>query len=162
IPEIHQGSEWLESTDFGAGSPNGDNRIDWSLLGTHANIYRFFRDVIAVRKANGAFRSNAGYQVFHVNDATNLLAMQRYEARGNVCVVVGNFNNRDLFNYRIGFPQSGVWTELLNSQSSLYDGDNVGNGGSIQTQPQAYDGYQQSAAITVPQMGLLVFRWNRC
>lgn len=158
IPAIHQGSEWLEDTDFGAGSPSGENRINWDLRSANVGIVRFFKDVIAVRRTNGAFRASAGYQVYHVNDAINLLALQRYDAGGNVCVVVANFNNSDLYNYRLGFPQPGEWTELLNSQSALYDGNNVGNGGSITTDETDYDGYQQSAVITVPQMGLLVFR----
>lgn len=158
IPMIHQGSEWLEDTNFGGGNAGGADRINWALKTTNASIFQFFKDVIAVRKSNGAFRANAGWQTYHVNDGTNVIAFQRYDASGNVCVVVANFNNSNLFNYRIGLPQSGTWTELLNSQASVYDGNNVGNGGSIQTEAVAYNGHPQSAVITIPQMGLLVFR----
>ncbi|MBI5864060.1 MAG: alpha amylase C-terminal domain-containing protein [Planctomycetes bacterium] len=158
IPMIYQGTEWLDPTNFEGGRSNGADRIDWSLKTTNAGIFRYFKDLIAVRKTNGAFRANAGWQVYHVNDGANVIVFQRYDNSGNVCVVVASFNNSNLFNYRIGLPQAGTWTELLNSQSNLYDGNNVGNGGSIQTEAIPYDGHPQSAAITIPQMGLLVFR----
>lgn len=158
IPMMYQGSEWLDPTNFEGGRSDGGDRIDWSLKTANAGIFRYFKDMIAVRKTNGAFRANAGWQVFHTDDATNVIAFQRYDNSGNVCVVVANFNNSNLSNYRIGLPQAGVWTELLNSQSSLYDGNNIGNGGQISSEAIAYDGHPQSAAITVPQMGLLVFR----
>ena len=158
IPAILQGAEWLEDTGFGGGSSLGADRIDWSKRTTYANIFNFFRDTIAVRKTNGSFRANAGYQVFHVNEGGNVMAFQRYDASGNVCVVVANFANTDYYGYRLGFPQAGVWTELLNSQSALYDGTNVGNGGSIATDDTDYDGFSQSALITIPQSGMLVFR----
>jgi 1,4-alpha-glucan branching enzyme len=160
IPTIHQGSEWLEDTDFGGGDPGGANRINWALKTANAPIFQYFKDIIATRRSNGAFRSNAGHQVFHVDESGNVVAFQRYDASGNVCVVVANFGNGDYYNYRLGFPQAGHWQELINSQSSLYDGNTVGNSGGIDTENVPYDGYGQSASITIPQMGLLVFRFG--
>src|SRR5262249_42677324 len=72
--------------------------------------------------------------------------------------VVANFNNSNLFNYRIGLPQAGAWTELLNSQASGYDKKNVKKNESIQSEAGPYDGDLQTSVITIPQMGLLVFR----
>lgn len=159
IPMIIMGSEWLEDTNFAAGDASGADRIDWAKKTTYADYFAFFRDMIAVRKGNGAFRANAGWQTFHVNEGGNVLAFQRYDADGNICVVVGNFANTDYFNYRVGLPQAGQWDEILNSQSALYGGNNVGNGGSITSDDTDYDGFAQSASITIPQSGLLVFRW---
>ena len=157
IPMFLEGGEWLESIQFGSGM---NNRIDWSKAVSRAPIVQFFHDLIAVRTGNCGFRANAGYQVQHVDDANNVIGIHRWCTNGNDLIVVGSFNNSDLYTYRVGFPQNGVWYEILNSQASVYLGDGVGNGGSVTTEAVSWDGMPYSAAITVPQMGLLVFRYS--
>lgn len=157
IPMFLQGGEWMEDTPFGSGS---GNRIDWSKATSRAPIVRFIHDVIGLRKNNCGFRSNAGFNVFHVNDTDNVLAFHRWCASGNDLVVVASFKNADLHNYRIGLPQPGVWYELLNSQAAEYDGNGVGNAGQVTAEPMPYNGMPYSAEITIPEMGLLVFRFN--
>jgi 1,4-alpha-glucan branching enzyme len=158
IPMFLQGGEWLEDTAFGSGFAN---RIDWSKATSRAPIVQFFHDVIAVRKGNCGFRSNAGFQVHHVDDTSNTIAFHRWCTDGNDLVVVASFNNSDLTGYRVGFPQNGMWYELLNSQALDYLGNGSGNGGSIVTEAVPWDGMPYSAAITAPQMGLLVFRFSQ-
>lgn len=166
IPIFLQGSEWMEDTNFGAGDPNPDvdlgteHRINWDLLTQHDYIYRYFKDMIQTRKTNGALRANAGIQVYHVNDFNNVLAFQRWDLDGNLIVVVANFSNDDFYDYQIGMPAAGTWYELVNSQAAAYAGNNVGNGGSVQADGGPYDGFNQSATLVIPQMGLLVFRHN--
>jgi hypothetical protein len=151
-----QGGEWLEDIKFGSGTTN---RIDWSKAVNRAPITQFFHDLIAVRKGNCGFRSNAGYQVHHVDDTNNVIAFHRWCDNGNDLIIVASLNNGDLYNYQIGFPQGGTWYEILNSQASVYSGNGVGNGGSVTANGGAYDGMPTSATITIPQMGLLVFRY---
>ncbi len=160
IPMIHQGSEWLEYTGFGAGNPSGDDRINWALKTVYAPIFEYFRDAIAVRKNNGALRADAEVNVFHVNDGGNVIAFHRWDYAGNDVVVVANFSDTDHTTYQLGLPQNGTWYELLNSQAGEYDGNGLGNGDSVETTGGAYDGFAQSAFLTIPQMGLLVFRYN--
>ncbi len=160
IPMIHQGSEWLEYTDFGGGSPSGDDRINWALKIANAPIFRYFCDAIAVRKSNGALRADADVNVFHVNDGGNVITFHRWDYAGNDLVVVANFSNADYTGYQLGFPQDGTWYELLNSQAGEYDGNGLGNAGSVETTGGAHDGFAQSAYLTIPQMGLLVLRYN--
>ncbi len=75
-------------------------------------------------------------------------------------MVVVSFSNADFADYEIGFPQPGVWYEILNSQADVYGGSGLGNGGSIETVPVANDGFADSASIVVPKMSVLVFRYN--
>ncbi len=159
IPMIHQGSEWLEDTNFGGGSTAGADRIDWSKKVTYANIFRYFKDMIAVRRQNSAFKAGASRQVFHLNEAGNLIGWQRWNG-SNVCVVLVNFSNTNFPSYTIGLPQAGNWYEILNSQASQYDGNGQTNPGTIASVPTPRDGYQQSATIQVPQMSVIVLRWN--
>lgn len=159
IPALFMGSEWLEDTNLCGGDANGACRIDWAKKTTYANIFKFYQDAVALRKAYGCFRSNAGWQVTHVNDGGNVLAFQRWDNSGNVCLVVANFSNNNFYGYRLGFPQAGAWQTALNSQSAFYDGNNVGNT-AITTEGTAWDGFAQSALVDLPQMGLVVFKWG--
>ena len=162
IPAILQGAEWLEDTDFGGGSPSGDDRIDWSKRTRNAAIFRYFKDMIAVRKSNPALRANASVDVAHLNESDNVIAFHRFDGDGSDIVVVANFGNADRFEYRIGLPLAGRWQELLNSQAVEYDGNGLTNSGGIESEPIAWDGFAQSAAISLPQMGLLVFGPESC
>ena len=158
IPMFLQGGEWLEDTAFGS---NLANRIDWAKAGNRAPIVQFFHDCIQVRRHNCGFRSDAGYQVHHIDDTANVLAFHRWCTNGNDLIVVANYSNSDLYNYRVGLPQAGTWYEILNSQSAAYLGNNVGNGGFVATEALPWDGMPYSAALTLPQMGLLVLRYNQ-
>ncbi len=157
IPMFLMGGEWLEDITFDSGY---SNRIDWSKATSRAPIVLFFRDVINIKKDNGGFRSDAGYQVHHVDDTNNVIAFHRWDLDGNDLIVVANFSNSDYTGYRVGFPQEGTWSEILNSQASDYLGNGVGNGGSITATEYTYDSMSYSAEIVVPQMGLLVFRYG--
>jgi hypothetical protein len=114
-----------------------------------------------VRLGNCGFRSNAGYEVHHVDDTNNVIAFHRWCNDGNDLIIVASFNNSDLYNYQLGFPQSGTWYELLNSQASVYLGNGLGNGGSVTAVNTPFGAMPDSAWITIPQMGLLVFRYNQ-
>ncbi len=154
VPALLQGSEWLEDTDFGTSL---GNRIDWSKKITYAPIYQYMKDIIGLRRTNSAFRANAGIDVYKVDEANNVIVWQRFDGSGNVAVVVANFGNANRLNYRIGMPSAGTWYELINSQALVYDGNGLGNGGQVNTEGIAWDGQSQSAVLTVPQMGVLVF-----
>jgi len=160
IPTFLMGTEWLEDENFGSGSPSGANRIDWSHKTAYAGIFDYYADLNRVRRWNPGLHAGSGHQVFHVNEVGNVVAFQRYDLAGNVLVVVASFSNSDQYGYRLGFPQSGTWYELINSQAPGYEGDGPTNGGPRNTEAVAYDGFGQSALIDLPAMGLLVFRYS--
>jgi 1,4-alpha-glucan branching enzyme len=158
IPAILQGTEWLESTNFGGGSASGADRIDWSKKTTYANIFRYFQDIIETRKSNGALRANAGVQVFHVNNTDKVIAWQRFDASGNVIVVAANFGNSDCFGYQIGMPHSGDWYEIMSSDDVQYDGSGLLNGNPVPADGAPHDGLPASVSLTLPRMGVVVLR----
>jgi hypothetical protein len=114
------------------------------------------KDALALRRTHAALRATAAQNVFHVNDALNLLAIRR-SSGGDDLVVVLSLSNADLPNYELGFPAPGDWYEVLNGDSSAYGGQNHGNGGQIQATGPARHGFAQSARILIPRMGVLVF-----
>src|SRR5439155_13520231 len=152
VPAFLMGAEWLEDTDFGTAIAN---RIDWSKKTTYAPIVSYFKKLIGWRRASPALWADAPHQVYLVDDASNLIVFRRVSG-SKQAVVIANFANVDYPGYRIGLPVSGGWTEVLNSQSLAFDGDGVGNPGSIAAEPIASNGFAQSAAINIPRMGLVI------
>jgi 1,4-alpha-glucan branching enzyme len=159
IPAFFMGAEFLEDTNFG--TSNG-NRIDWSKATTYANYLQAFKDMIRIKHENPGFRSNAGVQVNHSNESLDILTIHRWDGSGNDLLVVASLSNGDQSNYRIGFPQGGFWNEIYNTQSASYGGSGVGNFGGITANQGAYDGYPQSAFITIPARSVTVFRFETC
>ena len=152
IPIILQGTEWLEDIDFGSGSTEGADRIDWSKKTTYANIFKYYKDIIGLRRANCGMRADAGHNVFHEDESGNVIAFSRGD--GAELVVVANFSNTNYSSYNIDFPAGGTWYELLNSQASDYDGNGWGNGGSVYAASES----PHTASVVVPWMSVLVFR----
>ena len=58
--------------------------------------------------------------------------------------------------YRVGVPTGGPWVERLNSDSDVYGGSGVGNLGVTIADGQAWHGFEQSVALSVPPLGVLV------
>jgi hypothetical protein len=149
-----QGQEFLESRPFGDGV---EHRIDWRKRERNADFLRFVKDAIRLRRTQPALRSDARQNVYHVNDGANVLAFQRWTDAGGDLVIVASLANGDLDGYRLGFPLPGEWFEVLNGDAALYGGRNRGNGGRVVAAGPGMHGLAQSATITIPRMGVLVF-----
>jgi 1,4-alpha-glucan branching enzyme len=153
IPAILQGTEWLEDNNFGT---DAENRIDWSHKTTYSGIFDYFTDIIHLRTSNPGLRADAGIEIFHVNDGSNVIAFRRTDYGDNDVVVVANFSNTDLGSYRLGIPLNEDWIEVLNSQASKYMGEGATNPGMITPDLIARDGYAQSVEIALAKMALVI------
>ncbi len=159
VPMIHQGTEWLESEAFGSGNPSGDNRINWNKKGRYKNIFRYYRDLIRVKKENGALDATADINVFHQNEGGNVIAWHRWDGAGNDLVVVANFSNTDYGVYNLGMPVGGTWYKLINSQDVRYDG--AGDAAdSYAANLGGNHGFAQSADISLKPMAFTILRAN--
>jgi 1,4-alpha-glucan branching enzyme len=85
-----------------------------------------------------------------------VLAFARTTKHGErVIACVMNLSPMPREQYRIGLPRSGRWREVLNTDSEIYGGGNVGNLGTIDTDPLPWGGQMVSAALTLPPLGAL-------
>jgi 1,4-alpha-glucan branching enzyme len=117
-----------------------------------------------VRDCNHGYRSHlalhdgdclaAGFKWIVVDDARHaVFAWLRLDSGGAPPVaVVSNFTPSPHRGYRIGLPRPGRWREILNTDSSLYGGSNVGNAGEVVAYAMPRHGYPFSAKITVPPL----------
>jgi 1,4-alpha-glucan branching enzyme len=72
--------------------------------------------------------------------------------------VVCNFTPVPRYNYRIGVPRGGIWTEVFNSDAGLYGGSNMGNVGGVEAAAVPAQGRYHSLCITMPPLAVLVFK----
>jgi 1,4-alpha-glucan branching enzyme len=65
------------------------------------------------------------------------------------------------YGYRVGVPDAGEWTEILNTDAVDYGGSGVGNLGMVATEEQQWHGFPQSLALTVPPLSVVYLREHR-
>jgi 1,4-alpha-glucan branching enzyme len=143
-----------------------DKSLDWHLLAEplHAELRRFVQVLNWHYSGERALYecdfTHEGFSWIDCNDNENsVVSLIRYaHDRLNFIVMVFNFTPVPRLDYRIGVPQPGRYAELLNSDSELYGGSNVGNGGAVDTEPVPTHGFAQSLRLTVPPLGCLYLK----
>ena len=162
IPMLFMAQEFLEDKQWND-NPDPANLIWWGGLEggdkAMADFLRFTRELIALRRNQPALRGE-GCNIIHVHDDNRVLAFQRWvEGTGQDVIVVVSLNESTWYNYRIGFPGGGRWLEVFNSD--VYDNwvnpIVAGNGGAIHADGPPLHGLPNSAELTIPANGLVIF-----
>ena len=148
---------------------NHDGSLDWHLLDhePHRGLQRWVRDLNTLYRAEPALHEldcdAAGFSWIDCNDnvQSTLSWLRHSKDPGQTVVVACNFTPVPRYNHRLGVPHGGTWTELLNSDAPLYGGSGQGNFGGVETAPVSWHGRPQSIAVTLPPLGVVVFRGDR-
>ncbi|MCB0060495.1 MAG: alpha amylase C-terminal domain-containing protein, partial [Caldilineaceae bacterium] len=131
IPMLFQGQEFLTDRWFEDTRP-----LDWSRADQYPGIVDFYRELIALRRnLAGRTAGLCGQQIaiLHMDQNAKVLSYVRHrdqDAAGQV-VVIANFANQTLTDYRLPFPEDGRWTVLLNSDEVKYDAAFTGKGSTV-------------------------------
>jgi 1,4-alpha-glucan branching enzyme len=120
IPMLFQGQEFLEDGWFQDSVP-----LDWHKSEEFRGLVRLYRDLIHLRlNRTDCSRglSGSGMNIFHQNQADNVIAYHRWHQRGpgDDVVVVVNLSHNAHENYKLGFPSPGTWRLRLNSDWKGY------------------------------------------
>jgi 1,4-alpha-glucan branching enzyme len=101
-----------------------------------------------------------GFRWIDCNDNENsVVSLIRYARdRHDFVAMIFNFTPVARAEYRIGVPEPGYYAELLNSDSALFGGGNVGNAGGVYSEPVAAHGLDHSLRLTVPPLGCLLLK----
>jgi 1,4-alpha-glucan branching enzyme len=145
---------------------NHDRSLDWHLLDDpmHASLKRFVQDLNVLYRSEPALHERDfqpdGFRWIDCNDNENsVVSIVRYaNDRDAFVVMLFNFTPVPRHDYRIGVPAAGWYAELLNSDSEIYGGSNIGNGGGVATEPVAAHGFDHSLRLTVPPLGCLLLK----
>ena len=158
--EFGQWSEW-----------NSDYSLDWHLLEADYGYGRQHQTLLSyISDLNHLLRNEpAMHQGDHepwgyaLNDATDhdhsvISLFRRFGEQNNTLLCVFNFTPELYTGYRIGVPKAHGFREIFNSDCEGYGGTNKGNAGWVSNEQIPYNNYEQSISITVPPLGMVVFR----
>ena len=128
------------------------NREDYAALrgGTGANMFRYYRDLIRLRRENSGLRS-ASIAVLKVHNAQRILAWHRWYADREF-VVVASLNDAPFEDYAFAHRnlKGKRWGEILNSDAAEYGGSGMRN----ESDRDSSDG---TLRVRLPASGLVVF-----
>jgi 1,4-alpha-glucan branching enzyme len=150
--ELAQESEW-----------NHDVSLDWQLLERpeHAGIHRLVGDLNRIYRSEPALYEvdfePAGFRWLDANDVQrNIVAFLRLGLEGKRSLAcICNLSPVPRERYRVGLPHGGRWREVLNTDSELYGGSNVGNLGGVEAGARPWQGQPYSAEVTLPPLAVV-------
>ncbi|MGE5360105.1 MAG: 1,4-alpha-glucan branching protein GlgB [Bacteroidales bacterium] len=148
---------------------NYDNSLDWDVVQypVHGGVQHLVRDLNRVYREQPSLHQldydPAGFQWIDCNDNENSVFsfIRRARDASDFTLTILNFTPVPRDGYRIGVPEGGRYLELVNSDSALYAGSNMGNGGSVSTEQVPSHGYPQSLRLVLPPLAGLVFKLDR-
>ncbi|GAB6069477.1 1,4-alpha-glucan branching enzyme [Thiomicrorhabdus hydrogeniphila] len=151
--EFAQWGEWSESRS-----------LDWYLCDQPLNrgVQLLAKSVNELYKSHSAlyerdFDAN-GFEWIDCHDyQQSILSFIRHSENQKV-VCVFNFTPVPRDHYRIGLPQAGNYIEVLNSDSEIFGGANIGNAGLVVSEEQPWMNQPYSAELTLPPLSVLVLR----
>lgn len=162
IPMLFQGQEFLQGEWF-----RDDVLLDWDMNEAYQGIVRLYRDLIRLRlNRSGHSRGLCGQftNIFHVNDAENMIAFQRWDQHGagDDVVAVLNFSHAPKENYEIGMPAAGLWKLRLNSDATVYSKEFLGfASGDLEAHEGERDGLAAHGALSIGPYSMLIYSQDR-
>lgn len=145
---------------------NYEGQLDWELTGqdNHDGLRRFVGDLNRIYREQPALHqldaSPSGFEWIQCDDSENsVFVFARFaENRNDHVIVLMNFTPVPRADYRIGVPSNNNYSELLNSDSELYGGTNIGNAGFVSVDPVPKHGKNQSVSVQLPPLSIVLLK----
>ena len=141
--------------------------LDWFLLDydAHKSFHNYVKALNKVYKQNPEFweidYSWEGFEWLVSDDNTNsVVAFQRKDSEGNVVIAICNFTPVTREGYRIGVPQRGSLSVLLNSDDEAFGGKGQLSNARIYTQKEPMHGKDHSFEITLPGLSCVYLKYK--
>ena len=150
--EFGQGTEW----DF-------HTSLDWYVLdySHHRGVQTLVKDLNQLYKTESALYQHdfdhQGFEWIDCCDVQQSIISYRRKHGDEELLVILNFTPVVRENYRIGVPKAGHYKEIFNSDSSYYDGSNIGSG-IIVSEPKEWMGQLNSINLTLPPLGGVILK----
>jgi 1,4-alpha-glucan branching enzyme len=153
--DVGQWNEW-----------NCNQSLDWHLGGfePHHGLQQLLGDLNRLYCQESALHQKDcegdGFEWIDFQDAdsSTISWIRKGDDPNDLLVFVANFTPVPRLNYRLGVPRPAFYREVLNSDSHLYFGSNVGNDGGRQSEPQPWQSREHSININIPPLGMVVFK----
>ncbi|MEA2048127.1 MAG: 1,4-alpha-glucan branching protein GlgB [Campylobacterota bacterium] len=153
--EIAQYAEW-----------NFEKSLDWHLLEdpVHRGLQKMLSDLNLLYRDEPALykydEQQIGFEWIDDGDYqhNSISFMRKCDDPDETVYVICNFADATPENYKIGVPYEGEYRELFNSQSSEYEGWNIGNSERLTTDKEPMHGRAYSLSLTLPPLGVIYLK----
>ena len=156
--EFAQGREW-----------NYQESLDWFLLDEsiggrwHIGVQQLVKDLNKIYRENAPLfeldSDPQGFDWLVVDDAQNsVFAFERRSSKGERIIVISNFTPVPRHDYRMGVNVAGQYHEILNTDSAFYEGSNLGNCGSVESETIPSHGRDHSISVSIPPLATLYLK----
>jgi 1,4-alpha-glucan branching enzyme len=143
-----------------------DDSLDWHLLNfpSHRQLQRWVSDLNHTYRNERALHEldceGEGFEWIDGSDSQqSMLSFVRKSVGGSdTILIVCNFTPVPRYEYRVGVPQVGRWTEILNSDSDVYGGTDFGNLGGKNAEEIPMHGRSHSLNLTIPPLGAVFLK----
>lgn len=148
--EFGQGREW-----------DAEQILDWYVLDYpfHRGLQTQIKDLNQLYTRHASLYqhefSSEGFAWIDCNDTSQSVISYRRKTATTELIIVLNFTPVVRENYRIGVPAAGNYNEIFNSDSSYYNGSNIGNS-TVCSEPIACMGLPHSITITLPPLAGII------
>lgn len=156
--EFGQWSEWNVWGD-----------LEWFLLehDPHKTVKRFVSDLNRLYRSEPALYSQdfsfEGFEWVDCSDNRHSVIsfVRKAKDSEDFILVVCNFTPQPHSHYRVGVPEFGFYTELLNSDVREYGGSNLGNLGGKWAEEWSFHSRPYSLDLCLPPLATLVLKLDR-
>ncbi len=139
-----------------------ERSLDWHLLERprHAGVQRLVRDLNHLYRDEPALWERdsrpEGFGWLAVDDRhDNVVAFARQSSGGRILVMAANLSPVPRLNYHLPMPRGGRWREVLNTDSEIYGGANLGNLGGVNASSGPFRDQPASAHLTLPPLAAI-------
>ena len=161
---LFMGSELAQRREW-----NHDRQLDWALLdetanaGVQALVRELNRHYRAKRALHELDTESAGFEWVEVRDEGRsvLSFLRKGRDASDVVLVVGNFTPTPRPDHRIGVPQPGRWTVLLNTDDPAWGGSGLVQARALASAPEPANGHPQHLMLTLPPLSVLYLQPER-
>jgi 1,4-alpha-glucan branching enzyme len=153
--EFGQWSEW-----------NHDTSLEWHLcqFEPHIGLQRLVRDLNWLHQHERALHEVDhewnGFEWIDFHDAQHSVVtfLRKAKDPADQILCVCNFTPVPRYEYRVGVLQDGYYRELINTDSMLYGGSNMGNSGGVHATSVPSHGRAYSLVLTLPPLSVSFFK----
>ena len=158
---LFMGGEFAQRDEW-----NHEKFLDWHLaqFPPHAGVQKWITDLNRVYRKESALHQvdfyYSGFEWIDFHDkASSVITFIRKSNDGKEkVIIICNFTPVPRQNYRIGVPDGGLYREILNSDSSYYEGSNVGNAGEIEAESISCHNRKFSLNLTLPPLACIFLK----
>ncbi|PWG80411.1 1,4-alpha-glucan branching protein GlgB [Pararcticibacter amylolyticus] len=161
---IFMGGEFAQDHEW-----RHDFSLDWheNQDPQHSGVQKLLKDLNGLYQTEPSLYERnfepSGFHWIDISDSENSVIswIRTGNETSEELLFIANFTPIVRDNYRIGVPQMGFYTEILNTDNLKYGGSDILNEGDIETFPVPMHGRTHSVSLQLPPLALTVLKFNR-